>query len=260
MFIDTHTHLYDDRLTEGKQDDTIRRAIETGVERMYMPNCDQYTIPGMMRIAQSFPDQCLPMMGLHPTYVKEQFEEELAVVKSWLNKERFAAIGEIGLDYYWDKTFVAQQKEAFNRQMDWAIKYSLPIVIHSRDAVADCIEAVQAKSGGKGKKKLRGVFHCFSGTPEEAQRIIDLGFYLGIGGTITYKSNKMLQDVVTSVPLESLLLETDAPYLSPVPYRGKRNESAFLPFVAERVAELRGIPEAEVGRVTTANARALFAM
>ncbi len=255
MFVDTHTHLYDDRLTEPKQDEMIRRAFEAGVEQLYMPNCDQHTIPGMMRIAQAFPDQCLPMMGLHPTYVKDDFETELAIVREWLDKQAFAAIGEIGLDYYWDKTHVAQQKIAFERQIDWALEFSRPIVIHSRDSTADCIDIVRSKQNGD----LRGVFHCFGGTMEEAEQIIDLGFLLGIGGVITYKSNKSLQEIVQQVPLEHMVLETDAPYLSPVPFRGKRNESSYIMFVAEKLAELRGITIEEVGKLTTETAHKLFA-
>jgi TatD DNase family protein len=254
MFVDTHTHLYDDRLTEAKQDEMIRRAFDSGVQKLYMPNCDQHTIPGMLRIAKDFPGQCLPMIGLHPTYIKNDYEEELSIIKSYLGKEPFAAIGEIGLDYYWDKTFVAQQKDAFERQIGWALQHKLPIVIHSREAMTDCIEIVRSKQNGK----LRGIFHCFSGTMEEAQQIIDLGFLLGIGGVVTYKSNKALQEIVQTVPLESLVLETDAPYLSPVPFRGKRNESSYLTFVAEKLAELRGISMDEVGQVTTANAKKLF--
>ncbi len=255
MFIDTHTHLYDDRLNEAKQDEMIQRALDAGVKRMYMPNCDQHTIPGMMRIAQAFPESCLPMIGLHPTYVKDTYKEELTVVREWLEKEKFAAIGEIGLDYYWDKTFVAQQKESFAQQIDWALEYGLPVVIHSREATADCIDIVRSKQNGS----LRGVFHCFSGTQEEAKQIVDLGFLLGIGGVITYKSNKELQEVVQAAPPQSLVLETDAPYLSPVPYRGKRNESAYIQFVAEKVAELRGISIEDLGKTTTANAEKLFA-
>jgi TatD DNase family protein len=255
MFVDTHAHLYDDRLNHGKQDEMIRRAYDAGVEKIYMPNCDQHTISGMMRIAESYPGRCLPMMGLHPTYVKGDFQAELDIVKEWLDKERFAAIGEIGLDYYWDKTFVPQQKIAFAQQIDYALKYKLPIVIHSRESTADCIELVRSKQNGS----LRGIFHCFSGTMEEAQQIIDLGFLLGIGGTITYKSNKVLQEIVQAVPLESLVLETDAPYLSPVPFRGKRNESSYIMFIAEKVAELRGITIEEAGATTTANANKLFA-
>lgn len=254
MFIDTHTHLYDDRLNEAKQDEMIQRALEAGVQRMYMPNCDQHTIPGMMRIAQAFPGKCLPMIGLHPTYVKDNYREELLIVREWLAKEKFTAVGEIGLDYYWDKTFIAQQKEAFAQQIDWALEYDLPIVIHSREATQDCIDIVRSKQSGK----LRGIFHCFSGTQDEAKQVVDLGFLLGIGGVITYKSNKELQEVVQAAPLEAIVLETDAPYLSPVPYRGKRNESAYIQFIAEKVAELREMSIEELGKATTANAEKLF--
>jgi TatD DNase family protein len=255
MFVDTHTHLYDDRLNDAKQDEMIRRALDAGIQKLYMPNCDQHTIAGMMRIAQTFPGQCLPMIGLHPTYVKADYQAELDMVKSWLDKERFAAIGEIGLDYYWDKTFVEEQKSAFSQQIDWALQYKLPIVIHSRESIVDCIELVRAKQTGS----LKGIFHCFSGTMDEAQQIIDLGFLLGIGGVVTYKSNKVLQEIVQTLPLESFVLETDAPYLSPVPYRGKRNESSYLTFIAEKIGELRNISIEEVGKATTANAAKLFA-
>lgn len=255
MFVDTHTHLYDDRLTESKQDEMIRRAFDAGVRKLYMPNCDQHTIAGMMRIAGAFPGQCLPMMGLHPTYVKEDFESELAIVREWLDKSSFAAVGEIGLDYYWDKTFVAEQKASFARQIDWALEKGLPIVIHSREATQDCIEIVRQKQNGS----LRGIFHCFSGSMDEAEQIIALNFQLGIGGIITYKSNRELQDVVSRVPIESIVLETDAPYLSPVPYRGKRNESGYIPFIAEKVAELRGMSIEELGAATSATAAKLFA-
>lgn len=256
MFVDTHTHLYDDRLTEPKQDEMIRRAFETGVNKLYMPNCDQHTIPGMMRIAAAFPGQCLPMMGLHPTYVKDDFESELAIVREWLQKEKFAAVGEIGLDYYWDSTaaVIERQKIAFSRQIDWALEFNLPIVIHSRESTQDCIDIVREKQQGS----LRGIFHCFSGTMTEAEQIIALGFRLGIGGIITYKSNRELQDIVSRVPLESILLETDAPYLSPVPYRGKRNESGYIPFIAEKIAELRKLSIEEIGRVTSEAAEKLF--
>jgi TatD DNase family protein len=254
MFVDTHTHLYDDRLDEARQDDMIRRAFDAGVDKMYMPNCDRHTIPGMMRIAEAFPGKCLAMMGLHPTYVKEDFREELAIVKEWLDKQRFAAVGEIGLDYYWDKTYLAQQKEAFAQQIDWALEHDLPIVIHSREATDDCIALVRSKQNGK----LHGVFHCFSGTAEQARQIADLGFVLGIGGVVTFKSNKELQALVQQMPIESLVLETDAPYLAPVPFRGKRNESAYIPFVAEKIAELRDISIEDLGQATSANAAKLF--
>ncbi len=255
MFIDTHTHLYDDRLDARQQDEMIRRAFDAGVEKLYMPNCDRNTIAGMLRITKTFPDQCFPMMGLHPTYVKGNFQEELNIVQHWLGREQFAAIGEIGLDYYWDKTFIKQQKDAFAQQIDWALEHDLPIVIHSRESTEDCIEMVRSKQNGK----LRGVFHCFSGTMEQAMQVVELQFMLGIGGTVTYKSNRILAEVVQQIPLESLVLETDAPYLAPVPFRGKRNESAFIRFVAEKLAELRGLSLQELATATTANAEKLFA-
>lgn len=252
--IDTHTHLYDDRLDEQKQDELIERAFGAGVSKMYMPNCDQTTIPGMMRIAQSFPGKCIPMMGLHPTYVKADFQKELDIVKEWLGKEKFAAVGEIGLDYYWDKTFIAQQKECFELQIEWAMAQRLPIVIHSRESTGDCIASVRKKMNSN----LCGIFHCFSGSLAEAEEIVEMGFYLGIGGVVTYKSAKELQEVVQKIPLDKLVLETDAPYLAPVPFRGKKNESSFLPFIAEKVAEVKGIGIDEVATVTTTNAEKLF--
>ena len=254
MYIDTHTHLYDDRLNNQEQDAMIQRALDAGVDKLYMPNCDQTTIPGMMRIARDWPQHCLPMMGLHPCYVKEDPEEELAIVSQWLEKEKFAAVGEIGLDYYWDKTFIPQQKMAFERQIDWALKYDLPIVIHSRESTQDCIDIVRNKQNGK----LRGIFHCFSGTQDEAEQIIAIGgFYLGIGGVVTYK-NSSLQPVVAAVPMDYLVLETDAPYLTPVPHRGKKNESSYIPLIAAKVAELKQVSIEEVAVATTANAGVVF--
>jgi len=255
MLIDTHTHLYDDRLTESKQDEMIQRALDAGVKKMYMPNCDQHTIPGMMRIAERFQNECHPMMGLHPTYVKDDFQQELDIVRNWLEKSPFAAVGEIGLDYYWDQTFKEQQKHCFSQQIDWALEFNLPIVIHSRDSMIDCLEIVKSKQNGN----LRGIFHCFSGNMEDAQKVIDLGFLLGIGGVITYKSNKDLQDLIQKVTLNSFVLETDAPYLSPVPFRGKRNESSHIQYVAEKVAELREMSIADLAKATSANAEKLFA-
>lgn len=252
--IDTHTHLYDDRHDQAKQDELIQRAFDAGISKMYMPNCDQFTIPGMMRIAQDFQGKCLPMMGLHPTYVKDDFQEEMDIVMQWLGKERFAAVGEIGLDYYWDKTFIAQQKECFETQIDWAMEYTLPIVIHSRESTADCIASVRKKKN----ESLKGIFHCFSGTLAEAEEIIEMGFLLGIGGVVTYKSAKELQQIVQKAPLTSFVLETDAPYLAPLPFRGKKNESSYLPFIAEKVAELRGISIEELALATSTNAEKLF--
>lgn len=250
--IDTHAHLYDERF-DNDREAAIRRCMEAGVSEIYLPNCDSSTIPGMMALAEAHPAHCFPMMGLHPCYVKEDFETELAIVQKWLDARPFSAVGEIGLDYYWDKTHVPQQKEAFRRQIDMALAKDLAIVIHSRESTQDCIDIVREKQDGR----LRGIFHCYSGTPEEAREAIELGFFLGIGGVVTYKNN-VLQEIVKSVPLEHLVLETDAPYLSSVPYRGKRNESSYIPVIAQKVADLKEVSVEEVARVTTGNASQVF--
>ncbi len=251
IFSDTHTHIYDERLVADAGQ--IQRAIDAGVTRMYMPNCDSGTIDGMLQLADQWPANCLPMMGLHPCYVKENYKEELAIVTDWLAKRKFHAVGEIGLDYYWDMTFKEQQHAAFEVQIDLALQYDLPIVIHSRESTQDCIDVVRRKQNGK----LKGIFHCFSGTLEEAKQITALGFYLGIGGVVTYKKST-LPDVVREIALEHIVLETDAPYLAPVPYRGKRNESSYIPVIAAVIAEVKTIPIEEVAAVTTANSEKIF--
>jgi len=251
MFTDTHTHLYDERLIkDGAQ---IQRAIDAGVTKMYMPNCDRHTIDSMLQITDEWPINCMPMMGLHPCYVKENYKEELAIVAEWLEKRRFYAVGEIGLDYYWDMTFKTQQIEAFETQIDWALNYKIPIVIHSRESTTDCIEIVRKKQNGK----LKGIFHCFGGSMEEAKQIVELGFYLGIGGVVTYK-NTNLPEILNEIPLKHIVLETDAPYLAPVPYRGKRNESSYIPVIAQKIADIKNIPLAEIASVTTRNAEDIF--
>ena len=252
-FTDTHTHLYDEQLTtDGQQ---IQRAIDAGVTKMYMPNCDSSTISGMLHLADMWPANCLPMMGVHPCYVKENYKDELAIVAEWLQKRKFYAVGEIGLDYYWDLTFKNEQIASFNTQIDMALQYDLPIVIHSRESTADCIDIVRSKQNGK----LKGIFHCFSGTLAEANEIIDLGFYLGIGGVVTYKKST-LPDIIKETGLNNIVLETDAPYLAPVPYRGKRNESSYIPIIAEKVAEIINCSIDEVSRITTANAQSIFTL
>jgi TatD DNase family protein len=252
MFTDTHTHLYDERLMADEEQ--IPRAIAAGVTKMYMPNCDSGTISGMLQLADRWPANCLPMMGLHPTYVKENYRDELAIVKDWLEKRKFYAVGEIGLDYYWDMTFKQQQIEAFEQQIDWALQYGLPIVIHSRESTSDCIEVVRRKQNGQ----LKGIFHCFSGTLEEAQKIVALGMHLGIGGVVTYPKG-ILPDIVKEIPLQHIVLETDAPYLAPVPHRGKRkNESSFIPIIAQKVADIKGCTINEVAALTSANAALIF--
>jgi TatD DNase family protein len=250
--IDTHCHLYSKDFRDDRPE-VIRRAREAGLSAIYLPNVDLASIPGMMELEVSDPGFCHPMMGLHPCEVKEDFSRILDEMETWLARRSFVAIGEIGLDLYWDKSFVAQQEQAFHRQMDWAMKYSVPIVIHSREATDRCIELVaEHKAAG-----IRGVFHCFGGTVEQAEKIKDLGFFLGIGGVVTYKKAG-LDEVLKLIGLDKVVLETDAPYLSPVPFRGKRNEPAYIRHVADKIADALGITVEEVASVTSANAEALF--
>ena len=253
MFTDTHTHLYDEQLLADAGQ--VPRAIALGVTKMFMPNCDSSTIAGMLQVADQWPQHCFPMMGLHPCYVKEQYMEELALVESWLQQRKFYAVGEIGLDYYWDMTFKAQQIAAFEQQIDWALQYDLPIVIHSRESTPDCIDIVRRKQNGS----LKGIFHCFSGTADEAAQIAGLGFYMGIGGVVTYKKST-LPEIIKATGLQHMVLETDAPYLAPVPYRGKRNESSYIPVIAHKIAEVIGMGVAEVARMTTQNAEKVFSV
>jgi TatD DNase family protein len=253
MLIDTHTHLYLPQFDEDRAE-MIQRAIERGVQHFYLPGIDQAHIESMLALERQFPENCFAMMGLHPCSVKENVEEELAVVEKYLASRKFIAVGEIGLDYYWDKTFVPQQKMAFLQQMEWAKHYQLPISIHCRESMDDAITLVRESKTAA----LRGIFHCFGGSQEQANAIIELGFYLGIGGVLTYKKSG-LDAVLEQVDLQHIVLETDAPYLSPVPYRGKRNESAYIYEIAQRLAEVKGVSLDEVAVVTSENARKVFA-
>ncbi|HEX4957315.1 MAG TPA: TatD family hydrolase [Lacibacter sp.] len=252
QLIDTHTHLY---LQEFKEDisQVLKNSLEEGVTRFYLPNIDSTSIHDMMALEQQFPDYCVAMMGLHPCSVNDNYMQELALVKHWLEQRSFAAVGEIGLDYFWDQTFVEQQKSAFQQQIEWALAFNLPIVIHSRNSLQDCIKMVKHNQNGS----LRGIFHCFGGNAQEAKQITDLGFLLGIGGVITYKKSG-LAEVVKNIPLDSLVLETDAPYLTPVPFRGKRNEPAYLKYIIEKLAEAKNCTIEEVADATTINAQKLF--
>ncbi len=250
--IDTHTHLYLDDFKADIQE-VISRARAAGVEKFYLPNIDSSSIDDLLQLEQLFPGECIGMMGLHPCSVKENAADELKLVEDWLKKRPFAAVGEIGLDYYWDKTFITEQKHAFRQQMIWAQELNLPIVIHSRDSMQDCIDLVREQQNGT----LRGIFHCFGGTLEEAKQIMELGFLMGIGGVVTYKKSG-LTEVLPSIPIEYLVLETDAPYLTPVPFRGKRNEPSYLTYVVDKIAEAKGITIEEVKITTTRNAQNLF--
>ncbi|OYX19048.1 MAG: hydrolase TatD [Algoriphagus sp. 32-45-6] len=250
--IDTHAHIYSSKF-DSDRDQVISEIREAGIERIYMPNVDVETIDRMLDCEERYGDLCIPMMGLHPCDVKEDFREQLAVMEDWLEKRQFAAIGEIGTDLYWDKSTFGIQKEALEIQIGWAKDLDLPIVLHCRDSIDETIEIIEKAQNGS----LRGIFHCFTGTLGQAQRIVDLGFLLGIGGVVTFK-NGGLDQVIPYIGLEHLVLETDAPYLAPVPHRGKRNSPAFLPLIAERIGDLKSISKEAVALATKENALKLF--
>ncbi|GAB3751456.1 TatD family hydrolase [Spirosoma pomorum] len=257
MFIDTHAHIYDDQFADDR-DAMLDRATAQQVGQIWMPNCARETIDSMMSLADQFPERCLPMMGLHPAYVNDTFEDELAIVEEYLNKNSFLAVGEIGLDFYWDMTYVDQQFVAFETQLRWAAEQQLPVSMHTRsgndrNAFAEAADRIEKLA----LPGLTGIFHCFVGTLDEARRAIDLGFKLGIGGVSTFK-NGGLDKVLPHVSLDHLVLETDSPYLAPVPYRGKRNEPAYLRQIAQRIGDLKQISVDDVARHTTANALSLL--
>ncbi len=251
--IDTHTHLYEEQF-DADRTEMIQRAVDAGVSKMIIPNVDSGTIKGMMELVRQFPKNVFPMMGLHPCYVKpESYHQELETVRSHLyGNDNFVAVGEIGIDLYWDKTTLEIQKEAFELQCDWAIEKKLPVAIHSRDSTYVLLSVLK-----KRKANPRGVFHCFTGSPEEAAEILQLGFYLGIGGVVTYK-NTHLRETLKQLPLDRIVLETDAPYLPPVPFRGKRNESAYTKLVAETLCTVYEKGLDEIADITTKNASDLF--
>jgi TatD DNase family protein len=250
--IDTHCHIYSQEFDPDRVE-MISRAKEAGIQLMLMPAIDGSTHEAMLEVEKTFKGQCLSMIGLHPCSVRETFNTELQIVREKLESRKFIAIGETGLDFYWDLNFVEQQKQAFQQQIEWALHYDLPVVIHSRNSIDECIEMIRQNQNGK----LKGVFHCFSGSMERAKKIIDLGFYLGIGGVLTFKKSG-LDAVVGQLDLEKIILETDAPYLAPVPFRGKRNECGHLKLVAEKLAEVKKIPLTEIAQITTTNAERLF--
>lgn len=252
IIIDTHCHLY----TEEFKDDieqVIANAQQESVQQFYLPNIDSSSIESMLQLEAKYPGVCMAMMGLHPCSVGANHQEELQTVENWLQKRSFAAIGETGLDFYWDRTFEIQQYEAFRRQIELALQYQLPIVIHTRNAMQQCIDVISEYTGSG----LKGIFHCFGGSLQEAEKIISLGFYLGIGGVLTYK-NSGLPAVLEHISLDHIVLETDAPYLAPVPKRGKRNESAYLKYIITALAGIKNISPQEIARITTANATFVF--
>lgn len=252
--IDTHSHIYLEEFDSDRKE-MLERAEKEGVRKVFMPAVDSITHEQMLAISAQFSQLCRPMMGLHPCSVRENSERELALARDYLEKNKFIAIGEIGLDFYWDTSFKVQQYHAFRQQVEWALHYDLPIVIHSRNSTDESIAVVAEYQKGK----LKGVFHCFSGSVEQAKKIIDLGFCLGIGGVVSFK-NSGLDKVMEQLTMENIVLETDAPYLAPVPFRGKRNECSYLKFVVQKLAEVKKINIEEVATVTTSNAEKLFGL
>ncbi len=253
QFVDTHTHLFSPAFDEDRTE-IVQRAIKAGVETMLLPNIDVESIEPMYNLCAQFPQNCFPMMGLHPGSVDEKWEENLEVIRTNLFERKNCAVGEIGMDLYWDKTFVNEQAEAFRRQVNWAKELNLPIVIHAREAFDEIFAIVDELNDDR----LTGVFHCFTGTLEQAKKIQNYGgFKLGIGGVLTYKKAG-LDEILKDVDLSELILETDSPYLPPTPHRGKRNESAYLLHVAEKLADVKGISLTEVAQITTKNANELF--
>jgi TatD DNase family protein len=250
--IDTHTHLYLDEF-QCDRDQVLQKAINAGIEKFYLPSIDSSEAENLFKLEGKYPGICFAMMALHPCSIKENYKDELAFVYKNLQKRKFAAIGETGLDFYWDKTFVTQQYESLHTQIEWALEYQLPVVLHTRNAMRETIDVINEYI----PRGLKGIFHCFSGTIGEAKEIIKAGFLLGVGGVLTYK-NSGLAEVIKEIDIDHLVLETDAPYLSPVPFRGKRNESSYLTYIAQKLADIKNISIEEVAAVTTANAEKVF--
>jgi len=253
MFVDTHTHLFVDAFDEDRAE-IVQKAIDSGVEKMLLPNIDIDTIDAMNDLAKAFPANCFPMMGLHPGSIKEDWQDRLEIIRKNLFEGGYVAVGEIGMDLYWDKTFIKEQAEAFRMQVEWAKELRLPIVIHAREAFEPIFEILDEINDDS----LTGVFHCFTGTLEQANHVLNYGgFKLGIGGVLTYKK-AALDKVLEHVELKHLILETDSPYLPPVPYRGKRNESSYILHIAEKLTEVYNVPLSEIEEATTKSARELF--
>tara|TARA_R110002050_G_scaffold162939_2_gene292887 strand:+ start:33100 stop:33876 length:777 start_codon:yes stop_codon:yes gene_type:complete len=252
-FIDTHTHLYLDQFKEDI-DQVVQNALDSGVSKLLLPNIDSHTLASMNALSEKFPGICYPMIGLHPSDVKENYQEELAIVKRESESNKYIAIGEIGIDLYWDKTFLAQQQEVFAFQLELAKSLEIPVAIHARDSFNEIFEILDHHNDDS----LMGVLHCFTGNLAQANRVIDYGgFKLGIGGVATFK-NGGLDKVIPHIDLAHLVLETDSPFLAPTPYRGKRNESQYIPIIADKIAQMKGIKIEEVAEVTTENALGLF--
>lgn len=252
MLTDTHTHLYSDAFDEDRKQ-VMQRAIDAGVKRFFIPAIDSGHTEEMYELEKNYPDQVFLMMGLHPTSVKENYEEELAHIEKQFKKRSFYAVGEIGIDLYWDTSTLAIQQDAFKRQIQMAKKHKLPIVIHCRDAFDEVFEVLESEKGDD----LFGIFHCFTGIKEQAEQALSYNMKLGIGGVVTFKNGKIDQ-FLNQIDLKHIVLETDAPYLSPTPYRGKRNESSYLELICKKVAQLYNVTEEEIAKITTQNSKEIF--
>jgi len=251
--IDTHAHINQPNYKDDL-DEMIKRAVDSGVEKIFIPNVDTKSIDSMMKLCQKYKGICYPMMGIHPTSIEADYEKDLVIIEEWLDKEKFVAVGEIGVDLYWEKTFIEQQKKAFAFQIELAKKHNLPVNIHVRNAFDEAFKVLDSIGGS-----FCGVFHCFSGNKEQAQRVLDYGFYLGVGGVITFK-NSGLDNIIKDIDLNRIVLETDAPWLTPAPHRSKRNESSYTLLVAEKIAEIKGMQTEDVGQITTENALKVFSV
>lgn len=252
--IDTHTHLFSNQFDIDRHQ-IIQNAIENGVSKMLLPNINSLTIDPMLNLCAAFPNNCYPMMGLHPCDVNENYEDELKIIKNHLEKGDYVAVGEIGIDLYWDQSTLDIQKTAFRQQLIWAKEYQLPVAIHIRESFDEVFEVIEEVNDDH----LRGVFHCFTGTKQQAERAIELGFLLGIGGVVTFK-NSGLDLTLRHLSTEHIILETDSPYLAPTPYRGQRNDSSKLPLIAQKVAQIFDMSLEQIANITTQNAKTLFGL
>ncbi|WP_208021468.1 TatD family hydrolase [Flavicella sediminum] len=252
MITDTHTHLYSEQFDEDRHE-VIQRSIDAGVTRFFIPAIDSEYTQSMLDLEAAYPENIFLMMGLHPTHVKENVEEELALIKEWIDKRTFYAIGEIGMDLYWDQTYLKEQQYAFRTQIQWAKERKMPINIHCRNAFDEVFEILKEEKS----EDLFGIFHCFTGNLEQAKQAVSLNMKLGIGGVVTFKNGK-IDKFLNEIPLSEIVLETDAPYLAPTPYRGKRNESSYLTNVIGKLVDIYGLPFDEIARITTENSKAIF--
>ncbi len=252
IITDTHTHLYSEQF-DTDRNEMMQRALDNGISRFFIPAINSSYTEAMLDLEKDFPTHVFLMMGLHPTSVKENYQEELNLVKEWLDKRKFYAVGEIGIDLYWDKTFLQQQQDAFKKQIEWAKEKNLPIVIHCREAFNEIFEVLEDVKDDK----LHGIFHCFTGTLDQAKRAIGFHMKLGIGGVVTFK-NGGLDKFLNQIPLEHIVLETDSPYLAPIPYRGKRNESSYIINVLDKLVDIYNLTPQEIAHITTKNSKKVF--